>query len=201
VAHAGLGEAKVRESDDDLSYGSGGPVSDPSSHLGQDPFVVPRDERSPARRFRGRLVAPVTIWTATGSGGSGVGLTVSSVVVVEGDPPLLLGLLDPLADLVQAIETTGRFVVGILTGDSWRLAEEFAGHYPSYNLFAEHDVADSPSGPVLTETKDRAYCALRSTREVGWSLLVEAEVERFELASSYVPLVHHRGHYTAPSPR
>ena len=30
----------------------------------QDPFATPPGKRSPARRLRGRLPAPVTIWTA-----------------------------------------------------------------------------------------------------------------------------------------
>jgi len=31
---------------------------------GQPPFAVPAERRDPARRLRGRLVAPVTVWTA-----------------------------------------------------------------------------------------------------------------------------------------
>jgi hypothetical protein len=29
----------------------------------QPPFAVPPERRDPARRLRGRLVAPVTVWT------------------------------------------------------------------------------------------------------------------------------------------
>ena len=43
---------------------------------GQPPFAVPAGRRDPARRLRGRLVAPVTIWTA-GRPPGGAGLTVS----------------------------------------------------------------------------------------------------------------------------
>jgi 3-hydroxy-9,10-secoandrosta-1,3,5(10)-triene-9,17-dione monooxygenase reductase component len=31
---------------------------------GQPPFAVPPERRDPTRRLRGRLVAPVTVWTA-----------------------------------------------------------------------------------------------------------------------------------------
>src|SRR6266511_4234606 len=47
---------------------------------GQHPFATPAEWRSAARRFRGRLVAPVTVWTAGGTG-DGAGLTVYSELV------------------------------------------------------------------------------------------------------------------------
>jgi hypothetical protein len=55
------------------------PDANPSA-LGDTPFAVPPERRSPARRLRGRLVAPVTVWTA-GHPPGGAGLTVSSVLV------------------------------------------------------------------------------------------------------------------------
>jgi 3-hydroxy-9,10-secoandrosta-1,3,5(10)-triene-9,17-dione monooxygenase reductase component len=48
----------------------------------QPPFAVPAERRDPARRLRGRLVAPVTVRTA-GHLPGGAGLTVSSVLVAE----------------------------------------------------------------------------------------------------------------------
>jgi 3-hydroxy-9,10-secoandrosta-1,3,5(10)-triene-9,17-dione monooxygenase reductase component len=62
--------------------------------IGRQPsFAVPPGRRDPARRWRGRLVAPVTVWTA-GHPPSGAGLTVSSVLVAEGQP---VRLIDPTA--------------------------------------------------------------------------------------------------------
>src|ERR671932_775332 len=69
------------------------PGQDPIRVGGQPPFAVPAERRDPARRLRGRLVAPVTVWTA-GHPPGGAGLTVSSVLVAEGQPARLLGLLD-----------------------------------------------------------------------------------------------------------
>ena len=56
---------------------------------GQPPFAVPAGRRDPTRRLRGRLVAPVTIWTA-GRPPGGAGLTVSSILVAEGQPARVL---------------------------------------------------------------------------------------------------------------
>ena len=40
------------------------PGQDPIRIGMQPPFTVPPERRDPARRLRGRLVAPVTVWTA-----------------------------------------------------------------------------------------------------------------------------------------
>jgi hypothetical protein len=65
------------------------------------PFLPPEGERDPLRRFRGRMIAPVSVWTAY-AGERRVGWTVSSMLVVDGPQPTLLGLLDPDADLTEA---------------------------------------------------------------------------------------------------
>jgi flavin reductase (DIM6/NTAB) family NADH-FMN oxidoreductase RutF len=52
--------------------------------------------------LRGRLVAPVTVWTA-GQVPDGAGLTVSSVLVAEGQPARLLGLIAPTSALWEAM--------------------------------------------------------------------------------------------------
>lgn len=58
----------------------------------EHPFATPLEERDPTRRFRGRLAAPVTVWTSGAVSGRG-GLTVSSLLVAEGDPGIILGLV------------------------------------------------------------------------------------------------------------
>jgi flavin reductase (DIM6/NTAB) family NADH-FMN oxidoreductase RutF len=157
-----------------------------------DPFATPDDQRSPLRRFRGRLPAAVSLWTA-----GGAGLTVSSMLVVDGEPGRVAGLVDDESDLWTAIEETGRFaVVPLAEGDN-QLAERFAGLMPAPGgLFATGDWADTGYGQV-----PRGYpwagCELDAARPFGWSLLVEATVARVELASSAKPLLHHRGRYTS----
>ena len=54
-------------------------------HEGEHPFIRPEADRDPVRRFRGRLVAPVTIVTAGDDVGR-AGLTVSSLMLAEGEP-------------------------------------------------------------------------------------------------------------------
>lgn len=166
------------------------------SHIGEDPFATPPEERDPVRRFRGQMVAPVTLWTTIGEGGSMVGLTVSSVLVVEGEPPSVLGLVGPLTDFYDALCASGRFVVHLLARDQRRLGDLFAGRLPSPDPFSGLAVGPTPWGPVLEEVRTRVSCQLTGCSEVGYSVLVQATVERVELdPKTAPPLVYHHGGY------
>ena len=69
--------------------------------IGSDPFLAA--EQDSARRLRGRLTVPVTVWTAYDRDGIPAGITVSSVLVVEGEPPEVIGLLGPLSEFWDAV--------------------------------------------------------------------------------------------------
>ncbi|MEU1752045.1 flavin reductase family protein [Micromonospora matsumotoense] len=157
-----------------------------------DPFAVPTGQRSPARRLRGRLAAPVTLWTAPAP----AGLTVSSTLVAEGEPDRLLGLIDPEADLWAAIEEAGRFAVTPLGPPHRQLADRFAGLFPSPGgLFATGSWTDTLYGPVPADAGSWAGCRLDTARGYGWALLVEATIETVEIVTDTPPLLHHRGRY------
>ncbi|WP_230689153.1 flavin reductase family protein [Micromonospora sp. WMMD558] len=157
-----------------------------------DPFAVPVDRRSPVRRLRGRLAAPVTLWTAPGP----AGLTVSSTLVAEGEPDRLLGLIDPEADLWAAVEEAGRFAVAPLNPSHRQLADRFAGLFPSPGgLFATGTWTQTDYGPVPSDAGGWVGCRLDDAREYGWGLLVDATIETVELAEETDPLLHYRGRY------
>ena len=156
-------------------------MSDDRIHIGgQHPFATPAGRRGPARRLRGRLVAPVTVWTAGGVP-DGAGLTVSSVLVADGQPPRLLGLIDPTSALWEAVEATGAFVVQVLGTADRGLAERFAEVRPPIRgTFDGLEVSASAWGPVLGGRRPLAGCRLEESREVGWGLLVQGVIEELE---------------------
>lgn len=162
-----------------------------------DPFATPEGERSPVRRLRGRLPAAVTLWTAAGPGGDRSGLTVSSTLVVDGDPGRVLGLVDPESELWAAAEGSGRFAVLPLGPGHRQLADRFAGLMPAPGgLFASGERwVGTPYGPVLDGAGSWAGCRVEAAREVGWSLLVEATIEHLVVGEDPAPLLHHRGRY------
>ncbi|MEU0553942.1 flavin reductase [Dactylosporangium sp. NPDC006015] len=171
--------------------------NEPVSIHASDPFATPDDQRSPLRRLRGRLPAAVTLWTSAGAGAP-AGLTVSSMLVSDGDPGRVAGLVDDESDLWTAIEASGRFaVVPLAEGDN-QLAERFAGLMPAPGgLFSTGDWESTEFGPV-----PRGYpwagCGLDGARAFGWSLLVEATIRHVDLSDTAAkPLLHHRGRYTS----
>ncbi|HYF71787.1 MAG TPA: flavin reductase, partial [Nocardioides sp.] len=82
----------------------------------EHPFLDP--DPDPVRRFRGRLGGAVSLVTA-GAGRERAGLTVSSLLVANGDPAQVVMLVDPDSDLHDVLTgpATRSAVVQLL---SWR---------------------------------------------------------------------------------
>lgn len=113
-----------------------------------DPFATPEEQRLPLRRLRGRLAAPVTLWTADGPAGP-AGLTVSSVLVADGEPGRILGLVDDESQLWEAVREVRRFAVCVLGPGDRRLADQFAGLLPAPGgPFRGYEWIQTPYGPV-----------------------------------------------------
>jgi flavin reductase (DIM6/NTAB) family NADH-FMN oxidoreductase RutF len=162
----------------------------------EHPFADPAGARDPLRQCRGRLATGVSLWTA-GAGAERAGLTVSSMLVALGEPGRLLALVDPLSDLAEAAQRSGRAAVSLLRRDEPGLAEVFGGQAPAPGgPFRQADFSDTPWGPVpAADGRTWAGLAITEAREVGWSLLLTGEVEHVVLAGETTPLVHHRGRY------
>ena len=161
----------------------------------QPPFAVPPERRSPARRLRGRLVAPVTVWTA-GQPPGGAGLTVSSVLIAEGQPARLLGLIDPTSAFWEAMQEARAFVVHVLAVGDRALAERFSEiRPPIQGPFDGLQVAESPWGPILGGSRPRAACRLAGSVPVGYAELVEGVIEQLELPDLEDPLAYQHGRY------
>ncbi|OJF13816.1 flavin reductase (DIM6/NTAB) family NADH-FMN oxidoreductase RutF [Couchioplanes caeruleus] len=159
-----------------------------------DPFATPDQDKSPIRRLRGRLAAPVTLWTAPGP----AGLTVSSMVVADGDPGRVLGLVDEESDFFDAVRAAKRFAVTPLGPGDQQLADKFAGLMPAPGgLFASGDWVDTSFGPVPARAGTWAGCLFDAERPYGWAMLVEATIESvvFGDAAGPEPLLHFRGRY------
>jgi 3-hydroxy-9,10-secoandrosta-1,3,5(10)-triene-9,17-dione monooxygenase reductase component len=157
-----------------------------------DPFATPERNKSAVRRLRGRLAAPVTLWTTPGP----AGLTVSSVLVADGDPGRIVGLVDDESDFWDAVSQTRRFAVIPLTPADQQLADRFAGLLPAPGgLFAAGDWTGTDYGPIPAHAATWAGCRLQSDRPCGWALLVEAVIETIQAGPSASPLIHHRARY------
>src|SRR4029453_18565053 len=140
---------------------------------GDHPFLPPEEERGPVRRFRGRLASPVTLWTSRYAD-ERAGLTVSSMLVADGEPGFVLGVLDPESDLWDAVRGSGR-AVGTILDDRHRGLSAASGYVPpgpgGPSRLGAWD--ETEWGPALSDTT-WAGCTLADTDppSLGWGLLV-----------------------------
>lgn len=166
----------------------------------EHPFQQPEGDRDPVRRLRGRLGPTVSLWT-TGQGSGRAGLTVSSYVVVNGDPAHLLALVDPDSDFYPALLERRTAVMQLLEWEHRGLADAFAGQAPAPGgVFRMGEWSDTGWGPLLSDVG--AWAGVRlddQPRAVGWSMLVDTVVEHIEIAAERAPLVHRLGRYLRPS--
>ena len=161
----------------------------------EHPFATPQELRDPVRRFRGRLTAPVTIVTSGGPSAR-TGLTVSSVIVAEGEPAFVHFLAGTGAEVWDSIADTGTFIVHVLERGHRSMSDVFAGYRPSPGgLFAGLDITDTPHGPEIQELPTRCYCRLADSRETAFHTLVTGVIERVQLHDLRDPLRWFRGEY------
>jgi flavin reductase (DIM6/NTAB) family NADH-FMN oxidoreductase RutF len=160
------------------------------------PFADP--EPDPVRRLRGRLGGAVSLWTA-GADRDRSGLTVTSLMLAHGEPAHLLGLLDPDADLTEALLDAGRGVVQLLSWPDRDLAEAFAGTAPAPGgPFRMAAFEETEWGPRLTSADTWAGVSLVDSRQVGWSLEVTCRIDTVTVGDEEAPLLHRRGRYVRP---
>lgn len=161
----------------------------------EHPFLEP--DRDPVRRFRGRLGGAVTLWTAGNGDGplDRAGLTVTSVLVANGEPARVVALLDPDSDLADKLVETGCAVVAMLTWEDRALADAFGGVGPAPGgAFRLAAFTPTPWGPRLERASTWAGVRLETTTSTGWSSLVTCVVEELAVGDDE-PLVHRRGRY------
>jgi 3-hydroxy-9,10-secoandrosta-1,3,5(10)-triene-9,17-dione monooxygenase reductase component len=139
-------------------------------------------------------VAPVTVWTA-GHLPGGAGLTVSSVLVAEGQPAHLLGLIDPTSAFWEAVQEARAFVVHVLAVADRAPAERFSEvRHPSGARSSAWRWPSHPGARSWAEPAPAA-CRLAASSPVGHAELVEGEIEQLELPDLEDPLAYLPGRY------
>jgi flavin reductase (DIM6/NTAB) family NADH-FMN oxidoreductase RutF len=170
------------------------------------PFATPEPDRDPLRRLRGRMPTPVSVWAA-GQGRGRAGWTLSSFLLVDGEPAEVLGVLDEDSTLAERLvgsePASGTLTVNLLGWQHRGLADAFAGVAPApggpFTLGRWHD---TDWGPVLDDAPGWLGVRLRSVPDhAGWSLLIRATVDHVELGTDPDEgmLAYVRGRYRAVS--
>lgn len=106
------------------------------------------------------------------------------MMIAEGDPGELVGLINPDSALGESITDADRVAVSVLGERDRLVADVFAGATPSPGgKFRTGNWSDTDWGPVLDGVP--AWIGARlvddEPLQVGWSLLVRAVIEHIEL--------------------
>ena len=166
-------------------------------HTGH-PFA--EGDRDQVRRLRARVGAAVSLWTSGTLGTDAAGLTVSSYLVVNGEPGRIVAALDPDSDLYERLSETGHVLVHLLAGDRRELAEMFGGVMPAAGgAFTHASFVDTAYGPRLADAATWATASLESAAETGWSTLVTVTLDEVTVGEQNW-LVHRQGRYSAIAP-
>lgn len=138
------------------------------------------------------VAATVTVVTTTDRG-TPVGVTVSSLVSLSLEPPLVLICLDKRTFLISAIHARRRFVVSVLSSDQMEVATRFAGLVVEtrsrFDGLRLHWTETEIAAPA--DCSARLECVLRASYEGGDHQIMVGEVEHAETWADRAPLLRH----------
>ncbi len=150
------------------------------------------------RHAMGHFATGVTVITSLGADGRPVGTTVSAVISVSLDPPLVLVCLDLGSLTLRAIRGHGAFVVNVLAAAQRPLSATFARR----GLAAAWDGVRHRHGPTgspwLEDVLAVMECTVEQSLPGGDHEIVVGRVRHVEIsASPAAPLVYFRGSYAS----
>jgi len=154
--------------------------------------VTPVDE---LRTFMRRTPASVAVVTVD-TGRDRLGLTVSSLVSLSLEPPLVGISIGREAAMHELLREAGGFAVSLLAGGQEWLAQHFARGVPPIGMW--HGIATEEGArgaPLLVGALGWLECRLASEHDAGDHSLFVGEVESVRLGPSAPPLVYHEGSY------
>ncbi len=140
---------------------------------------------------------PVTLWCAQ-EGDTRAGWTVSSLLVADGQPPEVLGLVDEDSDLADLAERAGKVAISLLGWSHRNLAEAFAGLAPAPGgPFRLAQWRETIWGPVLAGAVGWLGVELTdSSATLGWTRAFRGRCVEAHVDPAATDVVGHlRGRY------
>lgn len=144
---------------------------------------------------------PVSIVTTDGPAGR-FGITVSAVVSVSAEPPIVLVCINRKSPAVAAIDRNGVFCVNMLGADQSRLANCFAGRPDDGKAFdfGLGDWRKAVSGAPVLQTAAACFdCVLHHSRDAGTHRIITGSV-LCARSSERQPLAYSRRAYRTLQP-
>jgi flavin reductase (DIM6/NTAB) family NADH-FMN oxidoreductase RutF len=122
--------------------------------------------------------------------GERIGLTVSSLVSLSLDPPLVGLAVSRQAALHELLRRAGSFGVSLLGDGQEELATRFSRGVPPIALWTGVDVREGPGPPLLEGSLGWLVCETRAEHAAGDHTLFVGEVVSAEPGSPSRPIVH-----------
>jgi flavin reductase (DIM6/NTAB) family NADH-FMN oxidoreductase RutF len=141
--------------------------------------------------------APATVAVLTVDTGSDrLGLTVSSLVSLSLEPPLVGASIGRETAMHELLREAGGFAASLLAGGQEWLAQHFARGVPPIGMWSGIATEQGARGaPLLVGALGWLECRLAAEHEVGDHSFFVGEVESVRLGTAAPPLVHHEGGY------
>ena len=127
--------------------------------------------------------------------GTCLGLTLSSLVPLALEPPLVGISVARQAAFHELLREAGGFALSLLAGDQLELAQHFARGVPPIAMWHGVDVRESRRGPLLDGAVGWLECELGGELEAGDHTFFLGRVERVEPGSEQPPLLRLGGDY------
>jgi flavin reductase (DIM6/NTAB) family NADH-FMN oxidoreductase RutF len=129
--------------------------------------------------------------------GERLGLTVSSLVSVALDPPVVAVSVSRHAALHELLRAAGGFAASVLAGDQRDVAQHFARGVPPIAMWHGIVVREGARGPRLEGAVGWLDCGLDGELAAGDHTLFLGRVERAEPGRDAPPLLRLGGEYRA----
>ena len=127
--------------------------------------------------------------------GTRLGLTLSSLVPLALEPPLVGISIGRQAAFHELLREAGGFAVSLLAGDQLELAQHFARGVPPIAMWQGVAVREGDRGPLLDGAVGWLECELGGELEAGDHTLFLGRVERVEPGADKPPLLRLGGDY------
>ena len=142
-----------------------------------------------------RVPAPVAVLTVD-TGREQLGLTVSSLVSLSLEPPLVAVSISRQAAMHELLREAGAFALSVLAGGQEWVAQHFARGVPPIAMWRGIETEEGTAGaPLLVGALGWLECRLASDHAVGDHSFFVGEVVGVRLGEPAPPLVRHDSSY------
>ena len=147
------------------------------------------------RQIMGSLASGVSVITSLDEDGAPYGMTCSAVCSVSAEPPLLLTCVRTPSTTLNAIRSSGRFLVNFLDADALALSDLFASRTPDKFAEVGWRHSDRLGLPQLERTVAHAECLVHDVVTAGDHAIVLGRIIDGQAIPDRFPLGYWRGRY------